>query len=77
LETSVKQQPTVAFYQHVIHKLLKELIELEFTIENPQNSKPMPPLRLEEKNAVRYIAGYVCRRVYDQLKNHLVLEEWK
>jgi len=69
LEKSVsKQQPTVAFHQNVTHQLFKELIKLEFTVDDPQNPKPMPPLTHEEKNAVRYIAGYVCRKVHSQLK---------
>jgi len=58
----VKQQFTVAFFQHVTHELFKELIKLEF------NDTPLPPLTHEEKNAVHYVAGYVCKKIYGHLK---------
>jgi len=69
LETSVmKQQPMVAFYQYVTHELFKELIKLEFTVNDAVDHKPLPPLTHEEKNAIRYIAGYVCRKIHSRIK---------
>ena len=66
LEKSVvNQQPTVAFYQHVTHELFKAL---EVTVKNAANDKPMPSLTHEEKNAVCYIAGYVCKKIHGCLK---------
>ena len=63
LDKAVKQQPSVAFYQFVTHKLFKELIKMEFTMDTEKDNKALPPLTYEEKNALRYVAGYVCRKV--------------
>jgi len=77
LETAVvKQKPTVAFYQYVTHELFKELVKLEFTVNivsiiyavNDADDKPLPPLSHEEKNAIHYIVGFVCRKIHGRLE---------
>ena len=68
LDKAVKQQPSVAFYQFVTHELFKELIKMEFTVDTEKDNKTLSPLTHEEKNALRYVAGYVCRKVHDRLK---------
>ena len=67
LDKATKQQPSVAFYQFVTHELFKELIKMEFTVDT-EKDKTLAPLTHEEKNALRYVAGYVCRKVHNQLK---------
>lgn len=67
LDKAVKQQRSVAFYQFVTHELFKELIKMEFIVDSKKD-KTLPPLTHEEKNALRYVAGYVCRKVHDRLK---------
>ena len=41
---------------------------MEFTVTDAVDHKPLPPLMHEEKNAIRYIAGYVCRKIHGCLK---------
>ena len=42
---------------------------MEFSISiNAEKDKTLVPLTHEEQNAVRYVAGYVCRKVHDRLR---------
>ena len=68
LDKAVKQQPSIAFYQFVTHELFKELVKMEFTMDTEKVNKALPPLTYEEKNALCYVSGYVCRKVHDHLK---------
>ena len=64
----MKEKLSVAFYQYVSHKVFKELIKIQYPLNVTSTSDAMPPLSHKEKNAVCYVAGYVCRKVHDRLK---------
>ena len=74
IESSVGQQAHPAFYQHVTMFIFKKMIEVEFplpptdTIEHPDR-----PLTFEEKNALRFVAGYVCRKVRTSLERSFII----
>ena len=52
------------------HAIFKELIEWEFFVPpqtTPEDEHPNHPLSIVEQNALRYVAGYICRKVKQQL----------
>lgn len=55
--------------QHVTHEMFKNLIKLDRPISNEVvDTVNMPiPMSYGEKNALRYVAGYVCRKLHDHL----------
>ena len=73
LESSVHVSSSPCFCQYVTNEVFKQLIKLEFPL--PSVAKDIVscqptshPLTQMEKNALRYVAGYVCRKVRDNLK---------
>ena len=72
LQASVGHQASPAFFQFVTHTVFKELITMEYPIAvhttTPVES-PQCPLTYEEENALRYIAGYVCRKLRERLES--------
>ena len=59
--------PCTAFIQHITHEVFK-MIQAEYPLPTPTN-KTLPLLTDIEVNALRYVAGYVCRTLHDQLKS--------
>ena len=62
-------KPSPIFYQHVSHHIFKALITKNYPIytadASPSSSRMMSR---EEESALRYVAGYICRRVRQQLE---------
>ena len=65
LNQSISYKAHPAFYQFVTQTIFDDLIKEEFLIIPPStvSEHPESPLSLEEHNALRYVAGYVCRKV--------------
>ena len=59
--------PCSAFIQHVTHEVFKQMTKAQFQ-PTTAASKTAPQLTELEVNALRYIAGYVCRTLHDRLK---------
>ena len=83
-ETGIQPLPTL--YQHLPHTMFKELIKVHFPVAEVQSSscETSSAVRYEEANAVRYVAGYVCRAVRENimscnspLKQQLLICMWK
>lgn len=66
---SIGNSLPVGFYQYVTHEVFKQLIIKEFPVNTEETENPLNPLTPEEENALRYVAGYVCRKVHDKLQN--------
>jgi hypothetical protein len=66
LDDAINQVPSAAFYQFVSHKMFKELVKECYVLPDviSTSSQNNSITTLEEK-AIRYIAGYVCRKVMD------------
>ena len=62
--------PSPIFYQEVIQHIFKVLVKRKFIIMNPMKfNSGNPPLTREEENSLRYMAGYIYRRVRKQLES--------
>jgi hypothetical protein len=68
VEQSIHQQPSPSFYQHVTHNVFQKLIKIRYPISESPESKVTENLTREEENALRYVAGYVVRKVRSKLK---------
>ena len=63
----VKVVPCPIFYQFITDCLMRELIKEKFPLQFPGTEHGMRPLDYDEKNALRYTAGYVMRAVKKKL----------
>lgn len=69
LQSSVKAMSSPIFCQYVTNEVFKELIKLEYPLtDTTSDHSTAHPLTHMEKSALRYVAGYVCRKVRDNLK---------
>ncbi len=67
------KQPCASFVQFVTNTLFKQLIEEEFPLNSTTNSNGHSGLMtFEEKNALRYVAGYVCRTLRKRLESSTI-----
>ena len=64
-------EPCAAFIQYVTHEVFKQMMKVQFPPTTP-TSKTLPLLTDIEVNALRYVAGYVCRTLHDRLKTSSV-----
>jgi len=55
-----KASPT--FFQHVAHKMFEEFVRIKFIVM-PTESQQSAKISKEDENALRYVAGYICRKV--------------
>ena len=51
------------FYQHVTHEVLKALIKSKYPLLEKDGGDENEGLTREEENALRYVAGYVIRKL--------------
>ena len=66
LTKSVNMKAFPAFYQFVTHAMFKELIKAHYPVLNNTDvadEMPSRPLTHVEQNALRYVAGYVTRKL--------------
>ena len=67
---SVKMKAFPSFYQFVVHTVFKELIKMHYPVsccEGNETELPSRPLTCEEQNALRYVAGYVIRKLRERI----------
>ena len=80
-------QALQTLYQHLTHLMFKEMIQIHFPIAESQPSSSCDvstTTDYEEANAVRFVAGYVCRAVRKKvqassspLRQELLLAIWE
>ena len=56
------------FYQHVSDLIFQDIITREFTNETCDDEPIVAPITYEEGNALRYVAGYVCRKIKENIE---------
>ena len=66
---SVKLPNEPLFYQHFTQEVFEKLIELKLKPTSVADEIPVARLTSDKENAVRYIAGYVVRKIKDALKS--------
>jgi len=73
LEVSTEQCPCFAFVQHITYEMFKSLIKLEHPVSNDVGSTVDMPIPMSYV-ALRYVAGYFCRKLHDHLhmSSHII-----
>ena len=56
-------------YQHITDKVFNHLLKVNCPIKPTAEATQSQLLDYNEKNALRYVAGYVTRKIYRKLKN--------
>jgi len=69
LHESFQVEAFPAFYQFVTHHMFKELLKMEYPLPEVSTNTCARPLTLEEKNALRYVAGYIVRKLQSTLES--------
>ena len=68
LLNAINTNPGPIFYQYVTHTIMTELISQHYPLKDNQSSTPHgQDLTNIEENALRYIAGYICKKIQDQV----------
>ena len=68
LERCIGCEPCPIFIQFINDKIMGMLIKSEFPVEEVQQECKEPSLDYEEKNALRYTAGYTIRALKKKIK---------
>ena len=68
LEQTIDHTASPTFYQFISHRLFQEFIKRRHQIAENEDCIANP-LSREDENALRYVAGYVCRKVQAKLKS--------
>ena len=55
-----------AFYQFVSHEFFKQVVKCKFQFEQKESCRSTR-MSMENQNALRYVAGHVCRKVQHQI----------
>ncbi len=66
-ETSIKKKAIATVYQYITTRIFRELIKNKFEIKKDVTHTHYT-LTLDEKNALRYVAGYVCLKVQKKIE---------
>ncbi len=70
LRVTIGQAASPAFFQFVSHRIFKDLVKQKHQITGSSDDHNQPNrLTKHEENALRYISGYVCRKVQGKIKS--------
>ena len=61
--------PTPTLFQHITDKVFNHLITVNYQKPTESSTVQVPQLDYKERNALRYVAGYVTRTIYHKLKD--------
>ena len=70
VQQAIRKTTSPFFYQHVTHYVFKLLMKKKFVLLESKSisDATSPHLTRIEENTLRYVAGYVCRKVKRQLE---------
>ena len=68
VRAAVERTPSPIFYQHVTHEMFKMLVKLEYPCVESGSDAAVKSISREKENVLRYVAGYVCRKLQNKIK---------
>lgn len=71
LEESIRSVANPAFFQYVSYEIFTALIKREFEVSSTSETTTTP-MTSDDLSALRYVAGYVCRKVREKLESSSV-----
>lgn len=66
-QKSLGTQAMPTLFQYVTRLVFKELLAKKYAVCKPNTEVEPSSLSWEEENALRYVGGYVCRKVWEKL----------
>jgi hypothetical protein len=75
LKMSVCGDPLPTLFQFVTNSVFKKLIKNKYAASGTVEDQEHSSLTWEEENALRYVAGYVCRKVQGNIKKSSLEEK--
>ena len=66
-QDSLGKQAMPTLFQYVSRQVFKELLANDHAVCDAHNDIQPSPLTWEEENALRYVGGFVCRKVRQQI----------
>ena len=57
------EPPEPTFYQEVTDIMFERMVQTAFHVEGESEPSPTDPITYNDANVIRYVAGYVCRKV--------------
>ncbi len=68
MKKSIDQPASPAFFQFVTHRIFKELVKAKHQLAESVKDQASP-ITKDEENALRYVCGYVCRKVQAKIQS--------
>lgn len=65
---TIGQHASPTFFQYVSHRVFKELVKGKHQLAESDEDHASP-ITNDEENALRYVSGYVCRKVQAEIKS--------
>ena len=76
LSKSVGSEAFPVFFQYATQKVFKEIVKKEFELSSSHaHSGNSCELTYDDQCAIRYVAGYVCRKVRDKLESSSIIHK--
>ena len=69
LTTSIQATSSPILYRFVTYAVFKALIKHEFELPQLETEEPRHPLSGDDESVLRYVAGYVCRKLCTRLES--------
>lgn len=70
--SATRKIPSQIFYQHVTDHMLKSLVKMKYNLSESADCSNNTPLTREEENSLRYVAGYICKKVKERKEDILL-----
>lgn len=69
LKASIDQKASPTFFQYVSNRVFRQVMEKRYALSEASNEDQQAQMTWEEENALRYVAGYVCRKVQKNIQS--------
>ncbi len=64
---AIKQKATATVFQYITTRVFRDIIKSKFELEK-DDAHSHSRMTLDEENALRYVSGYVCRKVQKKIE---------
>ena len=69
IRASIDQKALPTFFQYVSNQVFRQVVEQKYAISKSSNEDQPIQITWEEENALRYVTGYVCRKVLNSIQS--------
>lgn len=69
IKASVGQKALPTFFQYIASQVFRQVIEEKYMLPELSDEGSQAKMTWEEENALRYVTGYVCRKVQENIES--------